>query len=180
MTKVKYLLAATLLALLSSTAQAEAGDWLVKVGGHWIDPKSDNNDIVEVEDATMVTFSASYFLNPNWAIELLAALPFTHDIDLDGGPNIAETKHLPPTLSAQYHFAPNASVRPYVGLGVNYTIFFEEDTNRVLDTALGGRTSLDLDIETDGKVRVAGVGEVDIGTVEIDPWAVGLNIGFRF
>lgn len=69
-------------------------------------------------------------IKENIAIELLAATPFSHDIKgtgaLAGVGKVGETKQLPPTLSVQYHFSPKASVRPYVGAGINYTIFFSE------------------------------------------------------
>lgn len=191
-----FTLAATVFA--SSPASAEPGDWLFRVGGHTIAPKSNNNAIVDVQNATMVTFNATYFLSDRWAVELLAALPYTHEIDLVAGSRVAETKHLPPTLSAQYHFLPEASVRPYIGLGVNYTIFFEESTTGALagsrlslDDSIGlaGQIGLDIDlterwfvnidvryIDIDTKAKLNGS---SLGTVNIDPWLYGLNLGFR-
>ncbi len=195
---------ATVLLLASGTAFAEAGDWLFRIGGSNVDPKSDNNDIVEVDDGTQLTFNATYFYTDNWAIEVLAALPFEHDISLDGGPRVGDTKHLPPTVSVQYHFIPDGNIRPYAGLGLNYTIFFEEDTtgplaagDLELDSSVGLAAQLGvdfdlndrwflnaevryIDIETDAKVKFSGAPDIDVGTVEIDPWLFGLNLGFRF
>ena len=37
---------------------------------------------------------------------------------------------LPPTLTAQYHFNPHGAVRPYLGAGVNYSIFSKEDIKK--------------------------------------------------
>ena len=85
---------------------AEAGDWLFRIGGSVVAPKSDNlkikaldNTKVEVDDGYSLTFTGAYFLTNNWAIEVLAAAPLKHDIDV-GGANVAETKPLPPTVSA--------------------------------------------------------------------------------
>lgn len=181
-------------------AQAhEKGDLLIRGGLHTIDPKSDNGDVVEVEDATMASFTATYMLTPNVALELLASLPFEHDIGLVDGPTVASTKHLPPTVSLLYHFLPEAQFQPYVGAGVNVTIFFDEDTRGPLEGA-------DLDLDTSvGAAAVAGV-DVDLGsqwylnadvryldietdakldgvkleTVKIDPWAFGVSVGYRF
>lgn len=186
------------LLLLSPHAIAEAGDWLFRFGGHYVDPKSDNHSVVEVEAATMVTFNGTYFITDRWALELLAALPYTHDIDLVGGGNVGETKHLPPTFSVQYHFMPTRNVRPYFGVGVNYTIFFEEDTTGALagsrlslEDSVGPSAQLGLDIDLnerwflnaeirwmdiDTKAKLNGT---SLGTVSIDPWAYGLNLGFR-
>jgi outer membrane protein len=177
----------------------EAGDWLVRGGFHSIQPKSDNGDVVEVKNDTMFTFDVTYMMTRNWGVELLAALPFEHDIALVDGPTVASTKHLPPTLSVVYHLLPEAAIQPYVGLGLNVTLFFDEDTRGPLD---GSSLSLDtsvgaaavvgvdielgsnwflnadvryLDIETDAKLDGA-----RLETVEIDPWAFGLNLGYRF
>ncbi len=174
------------------------GDWLIRVGAHHINPKSDNHRIVEVDEATMVTFNATYFFTDTWAVELLAALPFEHDINLVGGPRVAETKHLPPTLSVQYHFRPGQSVRPYIGLGLNATIFFEEDTtgplagvDLELDDSYGAAAQLGVDFDfnerwfLNAEVRYADIeteaklGGASIGDVRIDPWIFGINLGFR-
>jgi hypothetical protein len=80
----------------------EAGTWLVRGGIANINPKSDNlaldkDLVVAVDDAWGITFSGSYFLSSHFAVELLLALPYTHDIDLEtpeGSLKIGETKHL--------------------------------------------------------------------------------------
>jgi outer membrane protein len=187
------------LAALPASAH-EGGNWLIRGGFHTVDPTSDNGDIVKVDDDTMFTFNVTYMLSPNWGLELLAALPFEHDIALvDGGATVASTKHLPPTFSAVYHFLPEAQFQPYVGLGLNVTLFFDEDTK-------GPLAGADLDLDTSvGAAAVAGI-DVDLGgnwfmnadvrfmdidtdaklngekleTVKIDPWAFGVNVGYRF
>ncbi len=198
--RVKCVVAAALmLGVMTSGAHAEAGDILVRAGAHVIDPKSDNHDLVKVDSATMFTFEVSYFVTPNWAVELLAATPFRHDIDLVSGGRVATTKHLPPTLSLQYHFQPEGRFRPYVGAGVNWTMFFQENARGALEGArlslgdsVGPAVQLGVDIpiaqqwfvnlearyiglETKAKLN----GE-SLGDVEIDPWAFGMNIGWRF
>ncbi len=192
---MKKLMLTALLLAYGTSAWAEAGDFLVRVGASIVDPKSDNHPVVEVDSGTSLTFNGTYFMTDQWAVELLAALPFKHDIDAVGGGNIGETKHLPPTLSVQYHFMPNQPVRPYVGAGLNYTIFFEEDLDGAdlsLDNSLGWAAQIGvdidltesmflnadvryIDIETDAKVN-----STNIGTVEIDPWVYGIHLGFRF
>lgn len=192
----------TTLAIVAVTPAAQAqdaGDWIWRAGVHSVQPKSDNHPIVNVDDATMLTFNATYMLAPNWGVELLAALPFSHDINLNGGGKVAETKHLPPTLSLQYHFNPAGSIRPYVGAGLNYTLFFSEDTTGALagtdlsldpSFGLAAQVGVDiavndawfvnldarwLDIDSDAELNGG-----DLGTVEIDPYAFGLSVGRRF
>ena len=192
---MKKLMLTALLLAYGTSAWAEAGDFLVRVGASMVDPKSDNHPVVEVDSGSTLTFNGTYFMTDQWAVELLAALPFKHDIDAVGGGNIGETKHLPPTLSVQYHFMPDQPVRPYIGAGLNYTIFFEEDLDGAdlsLDNSLGWAAQIGvdidltesmflnadvryIDIETDAKVN-----STSIGTVEIDPWVYGIHLGFRF
>lgn len=200
-TKVKYsvVLALVLLVGAPSAAAVEQGDWLVRVGAHSINPKSNNHDVVEVDSATMLTFNGTYLFRPNWGVELLAALPFTHDIDLVSGGKVATTKHLPPTLSLQYHFMPDSAIRPYVGLGLNVTLFFDEGTSGALagsDLSLGTSVGIayqagvdfdlnerwylnvdarHMDIETEAKLD-----GVSLGDVAIDPWLFGVSLGYRF
>ncbi len=147
---------------------------------------------------TRPTVSLEYFLTPNWGLEVLAALPFEHEVRLNGA-RAAEVKHLPPTVSVQYHFAPGAKVSPFVGVGLNYTRFFSikekgplAGTNLDLsdswgaavhagiDVAINERWSFMADlrwisIETDAKVNGA-----KVGTVKIDPWVYGVALGYRF
>src|SRR5690606_30547831 len=123
----------------------------------------------------------------NLGVEVLGALPFQHDVRLDGA-KAASVKQLPPTVSLQWHFLPDGRIDPFVGLGLNYTRFFSIDekgplagTRLDLDDswgmaahagvafALADRWSLTTDvrwirIRTDAKVDGA-----KVGTVDIDP-----------
>ena len=192
---------ATILAMgLAQTAAAQdAGEWIVRSGFHSFEPKSANHARLAVEGQISLTFSTTYMFAPNWGVELLAALPFTHGITLNGAGAVAETDLLPPTLSAQYHFNPNGRVRPYVGAGLNYTIFSDErtwgalqGTTLELDPSFGPAAQLGVDVEvlpgwfinldarwfdidTDAKLDGAA-----LGTIEIDPYAFGLSVGHRF
>ena len=196
---MKYLaMVGMTLLMITQSAIADQGDWLVRVGAHNVDPKSDNSDIVEVDSAIMVTFNGTYMFQKNWGVELLAALPFSHDIDLVGGGKVAKTKHLPPTASIQYHFAPDSNIRPYVGAGLNWTLFFDESTTGALDGTdlnlgnsfgFAAQAGVDIDVnerwfvnadvrymDIETKAKLDGV---SLGKVEIDPWLFGVSLGFR-
>jgi len=186
-------------AAISPVNAMDQGDWLIRGGASYVNPKSDNSDIVSVDSATSFTFNVSYMMTDSWAVELLAAWPFKHDIELLDGTEVASTKHLPPTLSVQYHFAPDSKFQPYIGVGLNYTNFFSEKTYGVLEGAdlslgdswgLAGDIGADImlndkwflnvsirymDIETKAKLDGESIGKVDIS-----PWIYSGNVGFRF
>lgn len=191
------LMAGAALAVAAPAALADAGGWMLRFGAHQVAPKSDNSPIVNVDDGYSATLSAAYFFTDHWAVEVLGALPFKHDINLNAnGARVAETKHLPPTVTVQYHFRPNAPLfRPYIGAGLNATLFFDEKTRGAL---AGSKLSLDnsfgpsvelgadfqlndnwainvqarwFDIDTDARLDGA-----SIGTVEIDPIAIGVMV----
>ena len=78
----------------------------------------------------------------NIGVELLAATPFRHKVTL-GGTDLATVHQLPPTLMAQYYFGDKQDkLRPYLGVGVNYTTFFDEKFNDYGKSA--GLSNLDL------------------------------------
>ena len=184
----------------ASTATAfEPGDWLVRVGASYVSPASDNHDTVDVESATSATINLTYMMTDVWALELLAAYPFKHDLELTDETKIGSTKLMPPTLSIQYHFRPTEKFQPYVGFGINYSGFSSEKTTGPLEGTklnlgsswgLAGQIGFDvmlndqwflnvdaryIDIDTKGTLD----GE-SIGKVEIDPFIFGGHIGFRF
>ena len=196
----KTLLVTGALALMAGPALAQSqGDWTFGIGVGYVDPKSDNGDLAGLEadvdaDESFV-FTAEYFIRDNLGIELLAATPFEHDIDLEGGIDAGSTKHLPPTLSLNYHFPTNSPWKPYVGAGVNYTAFFEEDSDLgklELDDSWGYalQAGIDYQFNDTGAVRFnvryidiesdVELDGQDIGTAEIDPviWTIAYVFSF--
>lgn len=199
------LAAALILGGLAAPAFAQqAGEWTFGVGAHQVNPKSDNGSVVggtldvEVGSNVRPTITAEYFVRDNLGIEVLASWPFEHDISIAGLGQVGSTKHLPPTVSLQYHFG-EGTVKPFVGAGINYTLFMSEDTEGALagselelDDSFGlalhagidfkvgekGAIRIDarwIDIDTDAKLDGA-----DIGTVNIDPLVYGAAYVFQF
>lgn len=203
------------LGLAAPASAHEAGDWLVRVGASVVDPKSDNGNLdltaleggpeqITVDDKTGVTFNFTYMYTKNVGVEVLAALPFEHDISVDTLGEVGSVKHLPPTISLQYHFLPDSVFQPYAGIGVNYTRFFSESETGAL-TDLGVTLDVDsssfglaaqvgfdymitdqwflnfdlryIDIDVDAKIK-----EVPAinGEVNIDPVVYGIHLGYRF
>ena len=196
------LAAATALTMTTAFA-VPAGTWSVAAGAHMVDPKSDNGNVVnntlavDVDDDIRPTLSGEYFIANNIGIELLAALPFHHDFTLNNAAGnqvlTGKTQHLPPTLSLQYHFDNNMmplNIKPFVGVGVNYTTFFKErisngaDLNLDDSVGVAGHIGIDIpyaateafridarymDIKTDATLNGADIGEIDIS-----PWVYGV------
>ncbi len=195
--KLAALTLSTALVALAGPALAQSqGDWTVGFGVGYLDPKSDNGTLAgadaTIDADTRPIFTAEYFVRDNLGIELLAATPFKHNISLNGV-ETSSVKHLPPTLSLNYHFPTNSAWKPYVGAGLNYTIFFDESLDGLeIDNSFGVSLQAGLDymvsdagairlnvrwFDIDSDVKLNGT---DIGTAEIDPYLIGVSYVHRF
>jgi outer membrane protein len=203
---------AAAIVITAAPAQAyEAGDWIVRAGPTGILPlNSDSTAVpgipdsgVEVDNAWTLGFTIAYMFTNNIGLELLGVVPPKHDINGDKSisslDTIATTRVLPPTLSLQYYFDLSPKFHPYVGAGINYTTFFDEDTKGALSGTtinlsdswgLAGQLGIDYDIgsnwlvnaavwyiDIDPQAHIRGVGNVD---VNLDPWVVHVGFGHRF
>ena len=190
---------AALTALPGLVAAEVANPWQVRAGVSYIVPKSDNGTLAgasaDVSKQTGPSFNVTYFLTPNIAADLLLATPFRHDVSLNGA-RVGDVEHLPPVLSLQYHFAPQAKIRPYVGAGVNYTFFMHERAPGLgdlrlkdsvglaaqagVDYAIDQHFSVGMDvryIDIDAKAKLNGA---NIGTAHIDPMVYSMTMAYRF
>lgn len=164
-------LAAAVMAAAPAAQAFEAGDFILRAGVAHVAPDDSSDSItvgggplisgvdsqVTVDSNTQLGLRGTYMLTSNLGIGLLASTPFQHDIngggDLPGDLKLGETKHLPPTLTLQYFpMHSSSALQPYVGAGVNYTIFFEEKTDENLNAALGVDSS---ELELDDSVGLA-------------------------
>lgn len=152
---MKSNLAMLTLASLLAAAPASA-EFAINVGAITVAPDDSSSSLnvieqvaglpagstaVGVNSNTQLGLTFDYKFTPNWSVQLIAATPFSHDIKVKGsaidGLKVGKTKHLPPTLLAQYHFMPeNQTFDPFVGVGLNYTVFFDEKTDGQLEGAL--------------------------------------------
>ena len=208
--KKLLLAAAGVVALTGMTAPAalaEKGDWQFRVRAITVQP-DEGADIqtiggdVDIDTSVVPEFDISYFFTDNIAAELILGVT-PHDVmavdtavgDLDLG----DVTLLPPTLTLQYHFNPDGDVRPYVGAGVNYTHFFNEDlptggiaTSIDYDASFGYALQAGADfqvsddwffnvdvkyVDIDTDVTINGAIQAD---VEIDPVIFGVGFGRRF
>ncbi|MGV3001119.1 OmpW/AlkL family protein [Vibrio sp. E150_018] len=210
---------------VSAHAALQQGDFLVRAGAVLVAPDESNSGIkaggtnlggdVSVDNNTQLGLNFAYMMRDHWALELLAATPFSHDVTLGGSPagldslngGLGNVKHLPPTLSVLYYpMDTQSKFQPYVGVGVNYTMFFDESvddsakdkgfSNLDLDNSWGwaGQVGMDyfitdnitlnaqvryIDIDTEANVELNGVGKLNVD-VDIDPWVYMVGIGYKF
>lgn len=188
--------------LVPLSAQAQNSPWLVRVRAVNLD--SSNKDStglgLSINDKVIPEVDISYFFTPNVAAELVLTYPQKQDVR-SNGVNIGSFKHLPPTLTAQYHFTGMGAFKPYVGAGVNYTLISSVKFDPAVQSALqpsleknslglavqagfdyeiAKNTYLNVDIKkvqirTD--VKSAGT---KVGEFKIDPVLFGLGVGWRF
>ena len=204
MKKITALTLATALTAAAAPAMAqEKGDMTLGFGVASVMPEGGESTTlagpVSVDDNVRPTLTFEYFVADKIGVEVLAAWPFEHTVSHGALGDIVKTKQLPPTISVNYHFANQSSVTPFVGVGVNYTTFWDDDgigalagtpvslddswgvaLNAGLDFALTDRSALRtsvrwMDIDTD-----VTVGGTDIGNVSIDPLVFGVSYVMQF
>jgi len=183
---------AVALASGSMLAQAyQAGDLILRLGAATVAPNDDSDNItlptdpvtvlrgVEVDDDTQLGIIPAIMVTDHWGFELLAATPFEHDISVKGTPlDAGSTKHLPPTLSLQWYPRGNASGwQPYIGVGLNYTYFFDEDVDSDLKGALGallGAQKVDLELQDSFGLS----GQVGVDVPLNEHWAINAGVWY--
>ncbi|MBK8131558.1 MAG: outer membrane beta-barrel protein [Gammaproteobacteria bacterium] len=197
----------------------QAGDLILRAGIASVQPNEDSDALsldgtrlpgtgAGLNSSEQLGLTLTYMFTPQWGVGVLAAMPFEHDIKAKGvGVDAGSAKHLPPTVTLQY-FPLGATSRwqPYVGLGVNYTLFFDEQVDGQLEEMFGpgdldldnswgwaGQAGLDYQIDDHWLVNAA-VWYLDIDTdatfkfaanrittdVNVDPWVYMLGVGYRF
>jgi len=184
-------------------AQEAQSPWLVRVRAVNLSPdnKSDQvggtgaSDRISINNKVIPEFDVSYFFTPNIAAELVLTYPQKQDVRLDGN-KIGTFKHLPPTLTLQYHFMPEAAFSPYVGAGINYTRISSVNLSGGLqldNSSVGGALQIGADYKINKnwlinfdikKVQISSDVKTASGTkvsnVKIDPWLIGVGVGYRF
>ncbi|MGQ5701956.1 OmpW/AlkL family protein [Sandaracinobacteroides sp. A072] len=200
-------------------ASAAAGDWIIRARAIAVAPQDDSSGItpafpnegVSVDTAYAPELDFTYMATDNIGVELILATT-KHSVSgrtgVTGGVGkLVDTWVLPPTLTVQYHFAPDGAFRPYVGAGINYTIFYSERASGSLEAAVGETdvslsdsfgwalqagvdvplndklfVNFDLkyiDIDTKAKLNTAAAGLQRVN-VDINPLVIGIGLGMRF
>lgn len=201
----------------AGSAQAEAGDFQVRVRAIGVLPTEDAGGInpalptasVGVDSAVTGEVDFTYFFTRHIGAELILATS-NHDVvgrgALNGVGKIIDARVLPPTLTVQYHFNPDGKFRPYLGAGVNYTIFYSVDATDTLrnaigpvdvsaDSSLGWAVQAGLDyainkhwfvnmdlkyVSIDTRVTLHQGATRNSVNIDLDPLIVGVGVGYRF
>lgn len=189
----------------------QAGDVIFRVGTATVRPTEGSDNVLglgsfNINNNTQMGLTLGYMFTDNIGMELLAATPFQHKVGLQSTGTIAEVKQLPPSLMAQYYFGDRQDkLRPYLGVGINYTTFYDADFNQTgrdaglsdlsvkdswgVATQAGLDYNLDdnwlinmsvwwMDIDTEVKFKAGGE-QQNINT-RIDPWVFMFGAGYRF
>ncbi|WP_308911233.1 OmpW/AlkL family protein [Pseudokordiimonas caeni] len=204
----KFLSGAALAAMLVSVpAAADAGDWMMRLRGIYVKP--DDSATISTIGGTSDVGSEftgevdfTYFITDKFAAELILATTKHSVAAVDtalGDVDLGSVWLLPPTLTFQYHPLAGEKVSPYIGAGVNYTFFYNEDApggtvtaidykNKFglaaqagVDIAMGEKWFINFDVKkiwlnTDVSLN----GGAITADVDIDPWIFGAGFGFRF
>lgn len=181
--------------LCAGAAQAAAGDYLVRGRVISVQPSSSSSPVAGVNAANQNTLEVDVtrFITNNIALELIAATT-KHDVLLNGA-KLGTVGVLPPTLTAQYHFMPEAAIRPYAGAGLNYTRFYSVNLGTGLDVSknsFGGALQAGVDFQVNKEVFI----NLDVKkifmktdvtnngayltTLTINPVVIGLGVGIKF
>lgn len=195
---MKKLCVALAAAALAPVALAQsAGDIVMRARAVHLDPNKSTLSAgeVSINSKWLPEVDFTYFFTPNFAAELILTYPQKQDVALNGN-KLGSLKHLPPVLTAQYHFTGLGAFKPYVGAGINYTRFSRVDlaggavtvdknsfglaAQVGVDYAIDNKWSLNLDVKkvqirTDVALNGAG-----LGTFKIDPLLVGVGVGYKF
>ncbi len=214
----KALLAASVLAAVAAvspaamaadeTAGFKAGDILVRGRLLAVLPSISSNvsDIyghVDASNSLEPEIDATYFFTPHVSVEAIGAITRHHLVDKDskaGNVDLGRVTLLPPTVTAQYHFLPDQKFNPYVGAGINYTIFFDAETPSgsaaktvQYENHFGTALQIGADYHIQGNwyanvdvkhiflsTRAKINGGAIIAAVDVDPTVVGLGVGYKF
>ena len=190
----KILIAAAVGMLVVGSVAAQESPWLVRARAVHLNMANDSTIAgLTVNDKTIGEVDVSYFFSKNIAAELILTLPQKQAVSLNG--DFGSFKHLPPTLTLQYHFTDFQDFKPYVGAGLNYTKItgdhlstgynldghsFGAAIQAGVDVPLTKQLSLNFDVK---KVNI----KTDVyqngskaGTLKLDPVLVGVGVGYRF
>jgi len=191
----KILIAAAVGMLVAGSVAAQESPWLVRARAVNLNMANvDSTGLgLTVNDKTIPEVDISYFFTKNIAAELILTIPQKQHV-YSNGSDLGTFKHLPPTLTVQYHFTDFTGYKPYVGAGLNYTQITAEKLGAVTlsDKSIGGalqagvdipltkHVSLNMDVKKVYLKTHVYANGADVGTLKLDPLVFGVGVGYRF
>ena len=195
----KLIITAAVCALVSGAAIADQGPWMVRARAVNLDmANKDSTGLgLSVNNKTIPEIDVSYFINKNVAVELVLTVPQKQTVSSSAlAADIGTFKHLPPTVTLQYHFDNFTGFTPYVGAGVNYTKITQThllNGDATLDSHSWGSAfqagvdfpidknlSFNIDVKKVNLKTDVYVSGVNSGTLKLNPLLVGVGIGYRY
>lgn len=197
--KKQLIVIAALAAMGMGVAQAQQSPWMIRARAVNLDMANKDQTAagleLSVNNKTIPEIDISYFITKNIAAELILTVPQEQKV-YAAGTQIGTFKHLPPTLTLQYHFTDLGAYKPYVGAGLNYTAINKESIAGGAATLSGSswgpafQVGVDFPIDKNWSINVdvkkiyiksnVYLGGVDQGYLKLDPVAVGVGVGYRF
>lgn len=200
-----YAFAAIAAIAMGSSALAadfsDLGPWQVRLRAVVVEPDASANvsigGNVKVTDSVIPEADITYYFDKNWSVELIAGTT-KHSVYHSSGAYLGSAWLLPPTLTAQYHFDVSPNFKPYVGAGLNYTIFYDTRYGALGKLKLSNNVGYALQLGADiplgdqGYFLNVDVKKIFLSThakftgapvtasVSIDPWLIGVGVGLRF
>jgi outer membrane protein len=185
----------------SASDPSSQGNFLARVRAISIQPQVSSGGTLSsintgVNNAVVPELDFVYLVRPSIGIELILATS-RHELTSSIGP-LGGVNVLPPTLLAQYYFNSAGRVRPYVGAGVNYTLFYNNGLHAgntpvsIKNSSFGPALQVGVDVQITKRLFLnadikkiwmrtdASAGGTSLGTLKIDPLVVGVGIGMRF
>ena len=195
----KLIITAAVCALVSGVAIADQGPWMVRARAVNLDmANKDSTGLgLSVNNKTIPEIDVSYFINKNVAVEVVLTVPQKQTVSSSAlAADIGTFKHLPPTVTLQYHFDNFTGFTPYVGAGVNYTKITQTNLlngDATLDSHSWGSAfqagvdfpidknlSFNIDVKKVNLKTDVYVSGVNSGTLKLNPLLVGVGIGYRY
>ena len=198
---------AAVASLAPIASQAQSGNenpWMIRVRAVdllWQNGQTESVKALDIkaENQFIPEFDVSYFFTKNIAAELVLTWPQQVNINM-GGANAGKITALPPSLLMQYHFTDLGAFKPYVGAGVNYTIFgnrqnfpalgnaYQVDQSSVgfvgqvgADYMFDKNWGLNVDLKyATMSTNVSAVGGASIGKLTLNPWMPAVGVTYKF
>lgn len=195
---------------LTPCLAADDSPWLLRARILGVVPDDSSTPITviggeaDLDSAFTPEMDISYFFTDNFAVEIVFLGYARHDVTAKGTAvgdiDLGSLDLIPPTVTAQYHFMAEKAFSPYVGAGLTYAWIPNEDPGDAtavryddgtigftlqagFDYALSEKWCLNLDVKkiwVEVDVEVDALGTTVETSVDVDPWLLGIGIGYRF
>jgi outer membrane protein len=209
MMKFAQKVACAALLLVSVSAVSAASPWSVRLRATYLETVDESDafsalginfgkDAISVNDKLIPEIDVNYAFTDTLGAELVLTIPQTQDVSLAGVGKLGSFKHLPPTLLFQYRANPGGSIRPYVGLGGNFTLIWNTNLSVAgvplhldnyslgfaaqagIDWKIDSKWSFNLDIKRAGIHSDVSTSAARLTETRLNPWLYAIGLRYEF